>query len=48
MDMRDLYDYIERQENKRILNSIAMPSQGTTETYKVEYQKNKGNSDDKG
>lgn len=45
IDYTDLYDYIERQNNKALINSIK-PTQGTTETYKVELQKNKGNSDE--
>lgn len=45
IDYTDLYDFIERQNNKALINSIK-PTQGTTETYKVEIQKNKENSDD--
>lgn len=47
IDYTDLYDFIERQNNKTLLNSIASPTQGTTETFKVEMEDNKGNSDGK-
>lgn len=47
IDYTDLYDFIERQNNKTLLNSIANPTQGTTETFKTEVVKNKENSDGK-
>ena len=44
IDYTDLYDFIERQNNKTLLNSIANPTQ---ETFKTEVVKNKENSDGK-
>lgn len=43
IDYTDLYG----QNNKTLLNSIASPTQGTTETFKTEVVKNKENSDGK-